>query len=68
MIDFSTKYGKINYKDSKGRVQEINIKNPIGKNYYGKYLYIEVPKEVVAAEEIKLVYTVRNYRYQYQLK
>lgn len=68
MIDFSTKYGKIEYIDSNNSAKTISIKNPLQKTYYGKYLYISVPQEVSESSEIEIVYTVRNHRYTYKLR
>lgn len=68
MIDFSTKYGKIKYIDSKNKEKIIKIENPLYRVHYGKYMYISVPKEVSSAKSIEMVYTVRNNQYVYKLK
>ena len=68
MIDFSTKYGKINYIDNDNKVHKIEIVNAIGNTYYGKYLYLRVPTEVEKAKSVKLVYTIRNNQYTYKIK
>lgn len=68
MIDFLTKYGKIRYIDSKDESVSLEIKNAIGKTYYGKYAYIKVPNEMVGSKEIKLELIVRDNKYVYILK
>lgn len=67
MIDFSSSYGKIIYKNSIGEEEALEVKNGVSKNYMGKYLYLRVPKEVETATDIKFVFTVRNNRYIYNL-
>lgn len=67
MIDFLTKYGKIVYKDSEGKVRTLKYENPIKKNYYGKSIFIKVPKEVEGSEEVKLLFTIRNKKHSYRL-
>lgn len=68
LIDFSTKYGKINYIDDKGKEQVVSIKDAVNKKYFGKYLYIRVPSNIDNSNEIRLIYTVRNNRYTYRIK
>lgn len=68
MIDFSTKYGTINYIDNKGKKSSISIKNPFNKTYYGKYLYAQVPIAVSNSTNIELEYTIRNNRYIYKIR
>ena len=67
MIDFSSSYGKIIYKNSVGKEETLEIKNYVHKNYNGKYLYLRVPAEITTATDIKLVFTVRNNKYIYNL-
>ena len=68
MIDFSTKYGKINYIDNNNKQSVVTIKNPFGKTYYGKYLYVKVPIAVANSNSIELEYTIRNNRYVYKIR
>lgn len=68
MIDFSTEYGKIKYIDSKNKERVLEVKNPIDKVYYGKYLYITVPDDIINAKTIEIEYTVRNNKYIYKLR
>ncbi len=68
MIDFSTSYGKINYKDDKGTEKTIDLESCVTSKYYGKYLYIKAPSEIEKAKEINIVYTIRNDQYIYNLK
>jgi len=68
MIDFSSKYGKISYKDSNDNEKVISVVDQIGITYYGKYLYLKVPSEVELAKKISFVYTVRNNKYIYDIR
>ena len=68
MIDFSSKYGKINYIDNKNKTKSLEIVNPLGKTYYGKYLYVKVPEELERSTSIELEYTVRNNKYIYKIR
>lgn len=69
LIDFSIKYGKIKYIDSEGMTKEIDVVNALkNKEYLGKYLYVDVPLEVEKSNNITLVYTVRNKKYNYKIR
>ena len=68
MIDFSTKYGTINYIDNDNNTKVAEFKNPFGKVYYGKYIYTKVPEDIVNAQSIEITYTIRNNRYTYKLR
>lgn len=69
LIDFSSKYGKIKYIDSEGMTKEINVENALkNKEYLGKYLYIDVPIEIENSNNITLIYTVRNQKYNYKIR
>ena len=68
MIDFSSKYGKIIYINNKDDKKSVEIKNPFGRTYYGKYLYVEVPDEIKDAKSIEVKYTIRNNQYTYKLR
>lgn len=68
MIDFSTKYGKISYIDSKGKTKVTEVKNAISRKYNGKNLYLKITDEVANSKSIKLIFTVRNNKYTYVLK
>ena len=68
MIDFLSNYGKINYIDSKGKTQTLNIENAVGKTYYGKYVYIKAPVDIDKAKKIYLDIIIRNNKYRYILK
>ena len=68
MIDFSSKYGKMKYINNKNTESVVEIKNPLNKTYYGKYLYIKVPNEIVESTSIELDFTIRNNRYIYKLR
>lgn len=68
MIDFLSKYGKINYIDSKGKQRTLTIKNAVDKSYYGKYIYIKSPKDIEQAKKIYLDITIRNNKYRFEIK
>lgn len=68
MIDFSTKYGKINYIDNENKQSVVEFKNPFNRVYYGKYLYTLVPEKMEEAKTIDLVYTIRNKKYTYKIR
>ena len=64
LVDFSTNYGKIIYKDSKGKDREIAFKSAVPRKYYGKYLYIKLDNKILDKNKnIKLKYVVRNNQY-----
>ena len=67
-VDFSSRYGTINYIDNKGNSRDVPITDAIDRNYYGNYMYVEVPDDIGEASEIRLIYTVRNKKYTYRLK
>ena len=68
IIDFSTKYGTINYIDSNNKTHAVKMENATKANYLGQYAYVEVPEEIEQANTINLVYTIRNNRYTYKVK
>lgn len=69
MIDFLSKYGKINYIDNSNARKGYRIDNALNTmKYYGKYVYIKVPENIVNAKEIELVIIARNNKYIYKLK
>ena len=67
-VDFSKEYGKIDYIDNKGEYHELSVVDAVNYNYDGNYMYLDVPIELADANEIRLVYTVRNQEYTYRLK
>ena len=67
MIDFLNIYGKLNYKDNEGMDRVINVVNPIKNIYYGKSVYLKVPKEVEESKEVKLEFIIRNRHYTYRI-
>lgn len=68
LVDFSTKYGKITYIDSKGIEKELKLNSSVGYLYQGKYLYMLVPKEITDSKKLLLKYNIRNKEYIYVLK
>lgn len=70
MVDFSNDYGKIVYIDnSEGENEEVELefKYPFSKKATGKILYTLVPLEVESTSSLKIIYTIRNKKYVYQL-
>ena len=68
MIDFSIKYGTINYIDNKNKNRVAAVKNPFNKKYYGKYLFIRIPVAVANSSSIELQFTIRNNQYTYKIR
>lgn len=68
MIDFSTKYGKINYIDNENKRSVVEFKNPFNRVYYGKYIYTLVPAKMAEAKSIELDYIIRNKKYTYKIR
>ena len=67
MIDFLTKYGKIIYKDSKGKEATIDINVAVKKNYLGKVVFIKVPEDMDILQPVILKVVMRNQEYDYHL-
>lgn len=67
-VDFSMEYGKIDYIDNNGESHEVAIIDSVNRSYNGNYMYLDVPRDLQDASEIRLVYTVRNKEYIYRLK
>ena len=67
MIDFLTRYGKIKYKDNEDKIETVPIEMAIDKNYFGKYIYLNVSNEIAASKEITLEITTRNNTYLYKI-
>ena len=68
MIDFLSKYGKINYIDNKDEEKAVNISNAVDRSYLGKYVYILMPESIKNTKKCEMVITVRNKRYTINLK
>lgn len=67
MIDFLNKYGRINYKDSRGKAKDMGIEVAITKKYFGKKVYLTVPADFESFEEVSLDIIIRDKHYSYQL-
>lgn len=67
-VDFSAKYGKIVYINSKGKTREISMEDAVKRKYNGKYLYFKVPADMETASLIRFEYTLRNHQYRYRVK
>lgn len=69
MIDFLSRYGTINYIDSNNKKYGIKIENGIStRQYYGKYIFVKIPTEMIEAQSVELAITVRNNKYTYKIK
>lgn len=66
-INFATRYGKVKYKIN-GVWYTSKMVDASPRYYNGSHLYILVEDELVNAEEIQLVFTIRTYQYFYVLK
>ena len=65
MIDFLDKYGKIEYKDSSGKVKTLDsITFMLKKNYLGKTLYIKLPSNIAESDYIAIKIIIRNKAYK----
>ena len=67
MVDFLTKYGKINYKDSNSEDEVCEVVNAIGRQYYGKSVFLRIPNEVSTSNELSFDFIIRNKHYVYKL-
>jgi len=67
MIDFLNKYGRINYKDSRGNTKSLAIDVAITRKYLGKKVYLNVPSDFESYEDVRLDITIRDKNYSYQL-
>ena len=67
MIDFLRKYGRINYKDSRGKTKGLDINFAVSKSYLGKMVYLKVPQDFETREDIQLEFVIRDKKYQYFL-
>lgn len=67
MITFLERYGKIIYKNSDGEEKEVEIKNAISRKYYGKVVYLKLPKDVTDSTKLTLNLKIRNKEYNYKL-
>jgi len=67
-VDFSVNYGRIKYKDHKGKMKEIPVKNALDRDAMNKSLYLLVPEEVENSGSITLELTVRNHCYVFKLR
>ncbi|MBQ6477656.1 MAG: hypothetical protein IJI43_04415 [Bacilli bacterium] len=68
LIDFSTRYGKIIYIDSKNKEQELKLEFALDTSVKGKTFYALVPADIVDAKKITLNYTIRNNSYNYKIE
>ena len=67
MIDFLTKYGKIEYKDSSGKLKSMDIDFLIKRKYLGKILYIKIPNNVAESKYIAIKIVLRTKTYNCML-
>ncbi len=67
-VDFSEKYGKIKYVDTKGKKNTIDVVDYIDREYQGRYLYLKVPKKLNPKKSLEITYVIRNKKYVYKIK
>ena len=67
MIDFLKKYGRIDYKDSKGKTKTLDVSVAVNRDYLGKVIYLKVPDKFEENKNVQLTFTVRDKSYRYQL-
>ncbi len=68
LVDFSKKYGTINYIDNKGEEVELPINLATKRSYQGNYLYLLVKSDLMEQQQVDLEWTVRNRKLIYHLK
>lgn len=67
MLQFLTRHGKILYKNANGEDEEIAIESAISRRYYGKTIFLKLPKEVTNETNLSIKLVVRNNEYLYKL-
>lgn len=67
-VDFTVRYGIINYVDSNGENKTSTIENMVTGNYEGKEIFLSVSNNVPSAKEIYLVYILREKKYIIKIK
>lgn len=68
LIDFLSRYGKINYIDSNDKEHSVAIENALSTyKYYGKYIYVFIPIELLEAKSVSIEIVVRNNKFTYEL-
>ncbi|MBQ8132191.1 MAG: DUF4352 domain-containing protein [Bacilli bacterium] len=65
--DFATEYGKVTYYDREGKKKTIKLECPISRVYYGKYLYVKVPYEIMESQSLQFDFIIRNQKYVYKI-
>lgn len=66
-LSFLKKYAKIQYTVNGVTLQK-KLDFAINKNYLGKYIYLSVDDEILNADSIYFIFTIRTYQYFYKLK
>ncbi len=67
ILNFMTKYGKIEYTLD-GQTYQETLKNSVPRVYKGNVLYFDVSSQASSASSVQLVFTIRNNQYRYILK
>lgn len=66
-LDFLNSYGKIKYKiNEEEKIVPVNF--AVTRTYKGNHVYLVVPSEIVNADDIDILITIRTYQYYYHLK
>ena len=65
LIDFLRSYGKIIYKDSDGLEEELKVVDLVGRDYFGKTIYLKVPSYINERDLLRMEFVIRNKQYIY---
>ena len=69
LYDYINAFGSIEYKyNGKNYIEKNDFNNISFTKTKDEFIYIEVDKEIMYSEEIKLVFNIRNNKYEYILK
>ena len=68
LVDFSSKYGTINYVNNNKETKGVAVAIALNRIYQGNYLYFSVPEEVKDSNKVSLNFTVRDKKYVYNLR
>lgn len=67
-IDFTSRYGIINYVDNEDKKHTAEVKSVIDVSYEGKEIYLKIDQAVADAKEISIDYKIRNKEYVVKVK
>lgn len=67
LVDFSLRYGTINYINNSGEAKSVDILMTPDRIYQGNYLYFSVPSEIKDSNDVTLQFKVRDKQFIYKL-